>query len=108
MVLVIVSIFSFLFSFQLNCRSKKNYALKILNKDIYSLMNGYFLRSRTSSVGKVDNSELGALLLDKALYLRAFLDNDHLLSLDYEYGMLNNRIAALNSDTKLRFTKSIH
>ena len=63
-------------------------------------MNGYILRSRTSSVGKVDNSELGALLLDKALYLRVVLGNDHLLSLDYEYGMLNNRIAAFNSETR--------
>ena len=27
-----------------------------------------------------------AVLLDKALYLMLVLDNDHLLSLDYEYG----------------------
>ena len=28
------------------------------------------------------------VLLDKALYIRVVLDNDHLLALNYDYGML--------------------
>ena len=39
------------------------------------------------------------VLLDKVLYLTVVLDNDHLLSLDYEHGMLKDMIAALESDT---------
>ena len=82
--------------------------------------------SRASSVGKVDDCESGGsqvqmsqqpseknllVLLDKTLYLRVVLDNDNLLSVDYENGMLKNLIAALESEytiyTKLRRTKSI-
>ena len=48
------------------------------------------------------------VLLDKALYRRVVLDNDHLPCLDHEHGMLKYIINMLNSDTtKLRHRKSI-
>ena len=44
--------------------------------------------SRTSSVGKVDDSESGGPRFESrvVLWTLVVLDNDHLLSLDYEYG----------------------
>ena len=33
--------------------------------------------------------------MDKAFYLRVVLDNNHLLSLDYEHGMLKDLIVPL-------------
>ena len=69
------------------------------------------LRSRTSSVGKVDDFESGGPQFESCIgYLKksvcaagqgtlanVVLDNDLLLSLDYEYGMLKDMIAALES-----------
>ena len=67
-----------------------------------------FFRSWTSSVDKVDDYIWKSLvrisypsdktllvLLDKALYLMLVLDNDHLLSVEYEHGMLKHMIATL-------------
>ena len=47
-------------------------------------------------------------LLDKVLYLRAVLDNDHIPSFNYEYDKLKGMAARLKVGyTKLRHTKSI-
>ena len=65
--------------------------------------------SRTSSVGKVDDSDsrgtqfesrnkLSACVVGQGTLPKVVLDNDDLLSLDYEIGMLKNLMAALESE----------
>ena len=68
-----------------------------------------YMRSRTCSGGKAHDSEPGGpqfhsrhkaseknlhVLFNKALHLRVVLDNDHLLSLDYDTWMLKDLITA--------------
>ena len=59
-----------------------------------------FIRRSVLQTQKQITKKILPVLLDKALYLRVVLHNDHPYLTHYDYGLLKDLIAALESNTQ--------